>query len=222
MTQLIKPFSAEKMAVRTALILLAFVLVFTALLSGAYLWTRPAIESAAATEKLKLVNEVLPPSRYDNTLLEDYVTQPATPALGTDEPTRILRARKDGKAIALVLEAIAPDGYSGKIQLILAINRNGNIAGVRVTQHKETPGLGDYIDPKKDKNKTAPWISQFNGLNPSAMPPQQWKVKKDGGQIDSLAGATVSPRAVTKAIYRAALFVKDNHARLFDMPTDQK
>jgi electron transport complex protein RnfG len=115
----------------------------------------------------------------------------------------------------VVLEAIAPDGYAGKIRLLIALDADGALLGVRVTQHKETPGLGDYIEPKKDKNKERPWITQFNGLKPAATEEREWKVKKDGGRFDSVAGATVTPRAVIKAVRKAAVYVAENRETLF-------
>ena len=209
-----RTFSAPGMAARTAAILFVFVIIFTGLLSGAYQWTKPAIEASAAEEKMKLVDEVLPRSAYDNELLKDTVTLPASPLLGTDEPTTAYRARKGTQPVALVLEAVAPDGYSGKIRLILAVNLDGSIAGVRVTQHRETPGLGDYIEPKKDRNKERPWITQFNGHAYAATTDKEWKVKKDGGQFDFMAGATVTPRAVIKAVRKATKYVAENHEAL--------
>ena len=86
---------------------------------------------------------------------------------------------------------------------------------MRVLQHRETPGLGDYIDPKKDKNKKRPWIGQFTNANPAAESERNWRVKKDGGRFDAMAGATVSPRAVIKAVRKAALYVAANHEALF-------
>ena len=207
--------SATKMALRTALILFLFVTVFTALLAGAYLATRPTITAAAAEEKMKLIDEVLPRTRYDNDLLADAVQLPATAALGQSEPSTAYRARQGGQARALVVEAIAPDGYAGKIRLLIAVAADGSLLGVRVTLHKETPGLGDYIEPAKDRNKQRPWISQFNGLNPAAIDAREWKVKKDGGRFDSVAGATVTPRAVIKAVRNATLYVVDNREQLF-------
>jgi hypothetical protein len=103
--------------------------------------------------KMKLVDEVLPRSEYDNDLLTDTVTLPVTPELGLADPRRST-ARKAGQPVALVFEATAPDGYAGKIRLIVAVRANGEVAGVRVTQHKETPGLGDYIEVK-DKTRPA-------------------------------------------------------------------
>lgn len=210
-----KPPSAMKMAVRTAVILFLFVVVFTGLLSGAYLWTQPTIEAAAAEEKMKLIDEVLPRAGYDNELLKDALQLAASPALGQDETSTVYRARMKGQPAALVLEAVAPDGYAGKIRLLIAFAADGAVLGVRVTQHKETPGLGDYIEPKKDKNKEHPWITQFDGLNPTTIDAREWKVKKDGGRFDSVAGATVTPRAVVKAVGKAAQYVEANREQLF-------
>lgn len=211
----VKEFSASGMAVRTAAILFVFVIIFTALLSGAYLWTKPAIEASAAEEKMKLVDEVLPRGEYDNALLEDTLALPATPELGLGDSTQLYRARKNGQPVALVFEAVAPDGYAGKIRLIVAIRANGEVAGVRVTQHKETPGLGDYVELKKDKNKARPWITQFNAMSLAQVPDKEWKVKKDGGRLDYYAGATVTPRAVSKAVFKAVKWAETNRDRLF-------
>lgn len=210
-----REFTASGMAVRTAAILFIFVIIFTGLLSGAYLWTKPAIEASAAEEKMKLVDEVLPRSEYDNNLLTDTVALPATAELGLADPSTLYRARLGGRPAALVFETVAPDGYAGKIRLIVAIRANGELAGVRVTQHKETPGLGDYIEVKKDKNKARPWITQFTGMSLAQVTDKEWKVKKDGGKIDYYAGATVTPRAVTKATLKAAHWAAANLDRLF-------
>ena len=215
MTPPLKTPSATKMALRTAVILFLFVTVFTGLLAGAYLATRPTIAAAAAEEKMKLIDEVLPRASYDNDLLADAVQLPAASALGQSEPSTAYRARLGGQASALVIEAVAPDGYAGKIRLLIAVGADGSLFGVRVTQHKETPGLGDYIEPAKDRNKQHPWIAQFNGLVPAAIDAREWKVRKDGGRFDSVAGATVTPRAVIKAIRNAALYVADNREQLF-------
>ena len=210
-----KPITATRMAARTAVILFIFVGIFTALLSGAYLWTRPSIEAAAAEEKMKLIDEVLPRNRYDNALLKDFVSLPPTPALGLDGSSAIYRARRNGQIEALILETVAPDGYAGKIRLLVALGADGTVIGVRVIAHRETPGLGDYIEPKKDRNKNRPWITQFNGLNPASTEERDWRVQKDGGRFDSVAGATVTPRAVIKAVRKAALYVEENRERLF-------
>ncbi len=210
-----KGISAPGMALRTAAILFVFVILFTGLLSAAYLWTKPAIEASAAEEKMKLVNEVLPRAEYDNALLSDTLTLPPTPQLGLDEPSTLYRARMGGKPVALVFEAVAPDGYSGKIRLLIALRADGTVVGVRVTQHKETPGLGDYVEVRKDKNKARPWITQFAGLALAQVADSEWKVKKDGGRIDYYAGATVTPRAVSKAVLKAVKWATAHRDQIF-------
>lgn len=218
MTPPVKPLTAPRMAVRTAVILFAFVVVFTALLAAAYTFTLPAIEAAAAEEKMKLIDEVLPRSAYDNDLLKDTLTLGPTPELGLEAASTAYRARRGAQTVALVFEAIAPDGYAGKIRLLIALAPDGTLHGVRVVQHKETPGLGDYIEPKKDKNKARPWITQFDGLQPASSEAHDWQVKKDGGRFDAVAGATVTPRAVVKAVRKAALYVEAHRATLFAAP----
>lgn len=206
---------ASEMAVRTAATLLVFVIVFTALLASAYQWSRPFIVASTNEEKLALIGEVLPRARYDNNLLTDQLLQPPTVALGTSEETAIYRARLAGAPSALVLEAVAPDGYSGKIRLLLAVGADGVLHGVRVITHKETPGLGDYIEPRKDKNKQRPWIRQFEGRSLQAPAERGWKVKKDGGDFDANTGATVTPRAIVKAVHKALKYVADHREQLF-------
>lgn len=215
MTPPVKTPTATAMALRTALILLIFVVAFTGLLAAAYLWTRPAIEEAAAAEKMKLISEVLPRELYDNELLADSRRLAPAAGLGLDEESTAYLARQGGQASAIVFEAVAADGYSGRIRLLLAVAADGTLLGVRVTQHKETPGLGDYIEPRKDRNKERPWIRQFDGLSLATVGEREWRVRKDGGRFDSLAGATVTPRAVIKAVHRALQYVAENRQQLF-------
>lgn len=217
-----KEFSAPGMAARTAAILFIFVIIFTGLLSAAYQWTKPALEASAAEEKMKLIDEVLPRSEYDNALLQESQSLAATPELGLSEASTIYLARKAGLPVAAVFEAVAPDGYAGKVRLIIALRADGQVAGVRVTQHKETPGLGDYVEVKKDKNKARPWITQFNGMALAQVPDKEWKVKKDGGRLDYYAGATVTPRAVSKAVFKAVKWFDGQREQLFSATGAQK
>jgi Na+-translocating ferredoxin:NAD+ oxidoreductase subunit G len=212
--------SVLRISVRTAAIMLAFTLVFTALMAGTYQITAPLVAASALAEKLRLIGEVLPPGQYDNDLMADAITLPPQQALGLDDETRLWRARKNQAPVALVLEAAALDGYSGRISLIMAIGADGRLLAQRVTAHKETPGLGDYIDPKKDRNKTRPWITQFSNLGFDTVPREKWRVKKDGGHFDQMTGATISARAVTNASGRAMAWVQENRDKLFALPAD--
>lgn len=207
-----------KSTLRTALNLLFFTVIGTAILAFTFNITYERIAQSEETAKLKLINQVAPQTLYDNDLVKDTVTLPASTQLGTEQETIAYRGRLKGQPSIIVVEAIAPDGYSGKIGMIVAINYNGSVSGVRVVTHKETPGLGDYIEHAKNS-----WISLFSGASHQRYHEDDWKVKKDGGQIDYMAGATITPRAVTKAVHKALHYFEENRANLFiEHATDSK
>lgn len=207
--------SAARTSARAASVMVVFTVVFTALMSTTFEVTRPAIEASIQEGEMRLINEVLPPATYDNALLDDFVTLGPTPELGLDEGGRIFRARKAGEPAALVLEVVAPDGYAGRIEMAVAVGADGRVNGVRVTGHRETPGLGDYIDPKKDRNKSQPWIGQFTGVAFADIGLDKWKVKRDGGAFAYRSGATISARAVINATARAADYALRHRDALF-------
>lgn len=210
--------SVLRISLRTATILLAFTVVFTALMAATYRATQPYLLASAQQEKLRSIGEVLPPGDYDNDLMADAVVLPPQAALGLEGDSQIWRARRQGQPVAVVFEAVAPNGYSGAIRLILAASADGKLLALRVTQHRETPGLGDYIDPRKDRNKARPWITQFNRLGFDEVSQAQWKVKKDGGHFDQMSGATISARAVTQASGKALAWARQHRAALFEQP----
>jgi electron transport complex protein RnfG len=109
----------------------------------------------------------------------------------------------------VVLEAAAADGYSGEIKLLVGILADGRLGGVRVIAHKETPGLGDYIDIARSE-----WIRQFDGKALDDPPADGWKVRKDGGRFDYMAGATITPRAIVRAVRRVLEYHADHRAAL--------
>jgi electron transport complex protein RnfG len=211
-------YSATRTSLRTAAIMIVFTLVFTALMASTYRATRPAIEASKQDAQLRLINEILPPESYDNALLDDVVRIGPAPEIGIDDGGRIWRARKGGAPVALVVEAAAPDGYAGRIDLVVAVNTNGMLSGVRVTAHKETPGLGDYIDPKKDRRKDKPWIGQFAVASWANVNTAEWRVRKDGGSFGYRTGATISARAVVGAVGRATAFAVARQEALFAAP----
>ena len=204
-----------KHASKTALTLIVFALVFTALLAYVFNITKAPIDKAEAKARLSLFGQIVPQTMHDNDLLKDAITIAPTELLGNTEPITANRARINNAPQAVILEAIAHDGYSGDIKLLIAIKTDGSIAGVRVIKHKETPGLGDYIDIAKDN-----WIKLFDGESiekgqSEKKPEESWKVKKDGGQFDYMAGATITPRAVVKAVYKALQYFEANKQTLF-------
>ncbi len=200
---------AGRNALRAGAILFVFALAGTALLAYTHDHTEPVIEKSRQEEKLALINQVLPPTLYDNDLLASQRTLPPDELLGTHRPSAVWIARRDNAFTGAVLEAIAPDGYSGDIFLLIGIDAAGRVTGVRVTAHRETPGLGDYIDRGK-----SPWIDQFAGKSLAAPESKRWKVAKDGGDFDSRAGATITPRAVVKAVHNALEYYARHRAAL--------
>ena len=126
---------------------------------------------------------------------------------------------KGDQPSALILPVTAPDGYSGAIHLLVGIFADGRLAGVRVLGHKETPGLGDKIELAKN-----PWVLAFNGKSLSDPGEAGWGVKKDQGVFDQFAGATITPRAVVKAVHHALQYVDAHRAELFgtaDQPAEE-
>jgi electron transport complex protein RnfG len=200
-----------KATLRTALNLLFFTVIGTAILAFTYSVTHDLIAQSEDTAKLKLINQVVPAALYDNDLIKDTISLPANPQLGTNQESIAYRGRLQGQPTVIVLETIAPDGYSGKIGMIVAINYNGTINGVRVVTHRETPGLGDYIDIAKNT-----WINLFNDASHVNTQETEWKVKKDGGKFDYMAGATITPRAVVKAVHGSLHYFEENRDKLFD------
>ncbi len=212
-------YTAVRTAARTAAILTLFAGLFTAAMAMTYRMTKPDIEAAIAEVKHKLIAEILPPDSYNNALLDDALKLPPTDALGLDEGGLVYRARENGQPVALIVEAHANNGYGGTIGLIVAVRNDGSISGVRVTDHKETPGLGDYVDRKKDRNKASPWIDQFENASFDRTPQTAWQVKKDGGAFDFHTGATISARAVTAAVARTLGWTNAHRDALFATKT---
>jgi electron transport complex protein RnfG len=204
------PETIFKHASKTAITLIAFALVFTALLAYVFKITKAPIEKSEAEARMALFSQIVPPNLHDNDMLKDAITLAPSDLLGNTQATIANRARINNAPSAIILEAIAHDGYSGDIKLLIAIQYDGSIAGVRVLTHKETPGLGDYIDILKDN-----WIKLFDGESLTKTSDPQWKVKKDGGQFDYMAGATITPRAVVKAVHKALKYFEANKQLLF-------
>ena len=194
----------------TTIILLLFALIGTALVVTTFDNTRERIAANERATLLRKLHQLIRPEQHDNTLLEDTLTITSRPLLGSSRPVTVYRARKAGQPVALVITPIAPDGYSGSIKLLVGINVDGTLSGVRVVAHRETPGLGDAIDETRSD-----WIHIFDNRSLGEPPLARWGVKKDGGDFDQLTGATITPRAVVKAVRQALLYYRDNQEALF-------
>lgn len=203
---------ALRQARSSSITLLVFAIFATAILAVTYRATHAQIQSSQEAEKLLVLNQVLP-AQYDNRPVTDVVLLEAQDAaqLGHDGPAKVFIARQQDRVTALAFEAVAPNGYGGKIRLLVGIGTDDKMIGVRVVGHKETPGLGDYIDAAH-----GPWSQQFAGQSFDKI--ADWTVKKDGGRFDFMAGATISPRAVTAAAGRVFAFYHQHRQRLIQTP----
>jgi electron transport complex protein RnfG len=185
-------------------ILGVFCLGFGALLAVTNSITEKDIAARALEDKLNSLSQVIPDSIHDNNLVKDSITMKND----RDKEITVYRATKEGKVTGLAYE-IYGSGYAGEIKLMLGVDAQGKVLGVRVLAHKETPGLGDKIDVKKTD-----WILHFTDLSLGNPPLEKWKVKKDGGQFDQFAGATITPRGVVRAIKEGLEFFDAHKAQM--------
>ena len=159
---------------------------------------------------LRNLNALLPAEKLDNDIVNDTTIVPASTLLGTESETIVYRARLQNKPVAVIFNSIAPNGYSGKIHLLVGVYADGSVAGVRAVKHSETPGLGDAIDTQKTD-----WVFGFNSRSLDNLTESKWLVKRDGGEFDQFTGATITPRAVVLAVKNTLLYFQQNADHLF-------
>jgi len=201
----------------TGTILFLFAAIGTLLVAYTFEATEEQIALNEREMLLKKLHQLVPADSHDNILLEDTLTIHDPALLGTDKPVTVYRARKAGKPVAIVISPIAPDGYSGIIKLLVGIDSNGILTGVRVVAHRETPGLGDGIEEDRSD-----WIFGFNDKSLGNPNLNRWHVKRDGGDFDQLTGATITPRAIVKAVKQCLLYFHQHKAALLaDKDTSQ-
>jgi len=196
---------------RNSISLGLFALITAGLLASTYLGTKDRIAGSLRQAAQKALLEIVPLDRHDNDLLLDTLDIPANylKTLNLTDDARVHIARDKGRPVAIIIPSVAPDGYSGAIKMVVGINIDGTIAGVRVTEHSETPGLGDKINLKKSD-----WILDFNGKSLDNPTPNLWKVRKDKGEFDQFTGATITPRAVVNQVLRTLQYYNEDQDRL--------
>jgi electron transport complex protein RnfG len=206
--------SVQHIMTKNGLILAVFAVVTTGLISLTFFGTKDKIVLQQQQKLLSILNAVIDESSYDNAIQLDCALVTSAKFLGSDEPQRIYRATQQGQAVAAAIKTTAPDGYSGKIQLVVGITSSqagsATVTGVRVLEHKETPGLGDKIDLRINN-----WVLDFDNQVYNADIAQNWAVKKDGGQFDQFTGATITPRAVVNSVKLSVEYYLTNQRAIF-------
>ena len=197
---------------KPVLYLAAFALTGTLILALIHAATEDRIAANERTALLQRIEQLLDGQTYDNDPLQDSVLL-AENAPPSATPVTVYRVRQTGQPVAAVYALTSPNGYSGTIGLVVGINADQTISGVRVVKHRETPGLGDKIDIAKSN-----WIRDFEGKSLQNPIPERWAVKKDGGEFDQFTGATITPRAIVSTVKNALSWAAQNQQDLFNRP----
>ncbi|MDF1581900.1 MAG: electron transport complex subunit RsxG [Methyloprofundus sp.] len=180
-----------------------FSFIIVGLVSVVYHGTKEKIADNERRALLQSLQSVIDKRLYDNDLANDKIQLNAN-----EKNHTIYRARKAGQPIAAIITSTTTQGYNGTIDLLIALNVSGTINGVRVLNHRETPGLGDAIELKKSA-----WILSFNQLPLQTL--DQWAVKRDGGSFDQFTGATITPRAIVNEVKNTAVFFQQHQHEIF-------
>ena len=195
----------------SALALAIFAIAGTFLVSYTFDNTVDRIKENQRLALLKSIHVLIPSTAHDNDIFTDVIKVQNKALLGSTKPVNVYRARKNNEPVAVIINSIAPDGYSGNIELLVAIKYNGSLTGVRVSHHKETPGLGDAIEERRSD-----WITKFKNHSLTNPDKKGWAVKRDGGEFDQFTGATITPRAIVKAVYNTLHYYKTNRDTLYE------
>jgi electron transport complex protein RnfG len=193
-------------------ILAIFAIACTAIVGLVSELTQDKIKAQQQKELLKTLHAIITPARHDNNIANDCVMM-SSPALGSNKIQKTYIARKNKEVIAVAMTTVAPDGYNGNIELIVGINIDGTVSGVRVLKHQETPGLGDKIELRKSD-----WIKSFTDKKLSSDSDSRWAVVKDNGMFDQFTGATITPRAIVKAVKNTLTYFTENKVSLLTRP----
>ncbi len=197
----------------TASLLTLFAASGAALVGLAFIQTEDAISHNEKLALLRKLNNIIPAEFYNNDLLLDTILLKPSTMLSTKEESLAYRARNNTQNIAVVFSSVAPSGYNGPIHLLIGVYADGTLSGVRVVKHRETPGLGDIVEISHSD-----WILGCNKKSLNDPKESGWNVKRDGGKFDQFTGATITPRAVVKAVHNALLYFELNKTMLFSAP----
>lgn len=204
-----KPESLGRSIFRSAWGLGLFAIITAGLIALTQVVTKDRIADQIKQARSKALLEIVPIGQFDNDLLDNAFWLKAETQLGLKEASEAFVALKEGQPRYFILPLVAPDGYTGPIRLIMSIDIAGSIIGLRVIEHKETPGLGDKIDIKKSD-----WIRSFEGRSLENTEESGWAVKKDGGEFDQMTGATITPRAIVNAVYKGLQYYQNHQSEL--------
>jgi electron transport complex protein RnfG len=197
--------NAGQSVLKSGATLAAIAAICTALVAATYQFT---VDRIADNDKALLeqsLEPVLAGISYDSGVSESRLVIAPPHDLPGSEAALVYRVFDAGEPVAALIAMTARDGFSGAIRILVGIDVDGVVTGVRILQHRETPGLGDKIEPTRSN-----WIHQFKGRSLADPVMTAWAIKRDGGDFDQLTGASITPRAVIGAL-RDTLIYFDAH-----------
>lgn len=207
---------AERSTLKTGLTLAMIAAICTALVAATYQGTRDRI---AANEKALLEQSLQPALSgifYDTGVSESRIVIEPPHGLPGNGPVIVYRVFAQGDPVAALFVVTARDGYSGPIRILVGVEADGAVTGLRILEHRETPGLGDKIESARSD-----WVFQFEGRSLADPVPDRWAIKVDGGEFDQLTGASVTPRAVIKAVRDTLLYFDTHRDEIFAAPAEE-
>lgn len=201
---------------RSTLTLGLIAVICTALVAGTWQMTRARI---AANEQALLEQSLapaLPGISFDGKVSESRLVIPPPHGLPGPDPVIVYRVYRQGEPVAALVAVTARDGYAGPIRVLIGIGYDGRVTGVRILAHRETPGLGDRIEQGRSD-----WVYQFDGRSLDDPPLPAWRLQRDGGAFDQLSGASITPRAVLKAVRETLVYFGEHKDELFSAPASE-
>ena len=203
---------------KSGLTLACIAAICAGLVAATYLQTE---ERIAANEQAWLEQSLTPALAglfFEGGVSESMLIIPAPHDLPGPDDVIVYRVFAEEQAVAALFAVTARDGYAGPIRVLIGVEYDGTVTGVRILEHRETPGLGDRIASTRSDSD---WVFQFDGRSLQEPPSDDWELKTDGGQFDQLSGASVTPRAVLKAIKETLIYFKANRDALFAAPATE-
>ncbi len=208
--------SRKSSVAASASILAGVAAVCTTLVAGTYQLTAERIianEDARLKASLQLALGELP---YDGDLGAASIELFPPHGLPGNAPALVYPVYAAGLPAAVLFAVTADDGYAGPIRVLIGIRADGKLSGLEILEHSETPGLGDRISSQRSD-----WARQFSGRSLGNPAVESWAIRVDGGEFDQLTGASVTPRAVIRAIRDTLIYFQSHRQELFAMPASE-
>ena len=215
MSEPVKQGTATPTIMRSGLILATVAAICTTLVALTFNMTKDRIAANEQAFLEQSLTPVLSGISFDNDLSASKFVVPAPHELAGGEDAIIYRVLAENVPVAALFDVTATDGFSGPIRLLIGIDIDAVVTGVRALEHKETPGIGDLIDASRSD-----WIHRFAGTSLESPDKAQWTIRRDGGAFDQLTGASVTSRAVVNAVNLTLLYFEANRDAIFAAGSD--